>query len=1142
MKKGNGFLSLRGAVSLAAVFICILWAAAQYQSAGDGRGTAAASPAADATGYKNYLVVCAGPSNVWLAGESGAAAGVSALGADGTCGLALHDDGSVTRVGGDPAASGVSESRFASLDEAAAAGVDAVFTNGLAMRIPETGQGSRHAPKGQEEAVAAAEGGLHGIALWADGSVTCQGDIRRVPARVTNAVAVGASSLNVWTLSADGAVDAWGASFLPGGLRVSAKGPAACGILDARVTDSGLCLLLARAREGLLEGDADGDGVPGVEEVFLHGTDPLAKGAPAVAGASSGPEARPARTKPGAAAVAKSALLYSLGSGTAYYADASRADDSGDGLSWGTAKRTIQAAVDAAQTGDTVTVTNGVYGEGTRITPGGLFQNRLVITNGVLVKSVNGAGVTVIQGSGADCFDTADAVRCVFIADGVLDGFTLQGGAAVAHWTSPDPRDKSGGCLCMGEATAGSEARNCIITGGMAYDGGGVWGGRLVNCLILNCNAYYPAGADSCVLLNCTVTANGNGNWGWACIGGARWSGVTNSVIYGNSGWQSYNCGGCAVYRSCSDPDYFGLGNTAEDVLFADPLFADAANGDCRLQAGSPCIDAGSNAFVTADTDLPGAPRVQGAAVDMGAYEFLTDTDGDGVPDYLDAFPLDAAAWLDTDGDGMPDELHGTSATGLIEDTDDDNDGMPDGWEAANGLNPLVDDAGLDPDGDGLCNLDESAYGTDPFNPDSDNDGLDDCEEVFSRVCEWGRYSVNGYSAVSKPAHLGKVIAVSANYHNRAALRADGTVVCWGRNDGGQCEVPDDLTNAVSVSAGLGFHLALRADGTVTDWGSPTAALPGNLTDAVAIAAGALRSVALRTNGTVVCWGSTWLGTCEVPVGLTNVVAVTEGASHSAALRSDGTVLCWGNNSNGQCGTPTGLAGVVSINAADNFTAALKSDGTVVCWGRNDNGRCDVPVGLTNAVTITAGTYHALAYTRDGRVVGWGLNSEGEAASFRPHVPVLGLAAGQRSSFALVGGCTDPNDPDSDGDGLEDGEEAAIDGTDPNNQDTDGDGLADGWEVSHGLDPLNGTDGGEDLDGDGMGNAWEAAHGLNPDDASDAALDADGDGLTNLDECLLGTDPNSAASSAPGATSASSPVFGSGAAGLLILTPAAVCD
>jgi O-acetylhomoserine/O-acetylserine sulfhydrylase-like pyridoxal-dependent enzyme len=36
--------------------------------------------------------------------------------------------------------------------------------------------------------------------------------------------------------------------------------------------------------------------------------------------------------------------------------------------------------VDIASAGDTVFVTNGVYG-GTRTTPNGLFQNRLVITN-----------------------------------------------------------------------------------------------------------------------------------------------------------------------------------------------------------------------------------------------------------------------------------------------------------------------------------------------------------------------------------------------------------------------------------------------------------------------------------------------------------------------------------------------------------------------------------------------------------------------------------------------------------------------------------------------------------------------------------------------------------------------------------------
>ena len=32
---------------------------------------------------------------------------------------------------------------------------------------------------------------------------------------------------------------------------------------------------------------------------------------------------------------------------------------------------------------------------------------------------------------------------------------------------------------------------------------------------------------------------------------------------------------------------------------------------------------------------------------------------------------------------------------------DTDNDGMPDGWEIQNGLNPLVNDASDDPDGDG---------------------------------------------------------------------------------------------------------------------------------------------------------------------------------------------------------------------------------------------------------------------------------------------------------------------------------------------------------------------------------------------------------------------------------------------------------
>jgi len=86
-----------------------------------------------------------------------------------------------------------------------------------------------------------------------------------------------------------------------------------------------------------------------------------------------------------------------------------------------------------------------------------------------------------------------------------------------------------------------------------------------------------------------------------------------------------------------------------------------------------------------------------------------------------------ALAWrrvdliVDTDGDGIPDN----------EDTDDDNDGLPDVWEIANNLDPLDSaDASVDADADGLTNLQEYAAGSNPGNPDSDNDGLTDGAEV----------------------------------------------------------------------------------------------------------------------------------------------------------------------------------------------------------------------------------------------------------------------------------------------------------------------------------------------------------------------------------------------------------------------------
>ena len=70
-----------------------------------------------------------------------------------------------------------------------------------------------------------------------------------------------------------------------------------------------------------------------------------------------------------------------------------------------------------------------------------------------------------------------------------------------------------------------------------------------------------------------------------------------------------------------------------------------------------------------------------------------------------------------------------------------------------------------------------------------------------------------------------------------------------------------------------------------------------------------------------------------------------------------------------------------------------------------------------------------------------------------------GLNNDQEAEFS-----TDPNNRDTDGDDLTDGEEVNQLGTNPLNQDTDDDGLLDGVEVRQGqTDPLN-----ADTDGDGI--------------------------------------------------------------------------
>jgi hypothetical protein len=64
---------------------------------------------------------------------------------------------------------------------------------------------------------------------------------------------------------------------------------------------------------------------------------------------------------------------------------------------------------------------------------------------------------------------------------------------------------------------------------------------------------------------------------------------------------------------------------------------------------------------------------------------------------------------------------------------DADGDLLPDAWEVLHGFDPgSAGDAHLDPDGDGLANLDEWRLGGDPWAADSDGDGLADLEEKLA--------------------------------------------------------------------------------------------------------------------------------------------------------------------------------------------------------------------------------------------------------------------------------------------------------------------------------------------------------------------------------------------------------------------------
>lgn len=363
------------------------------------------------------------------------------------------------------------------------------------------------------------------------------------------------------------------------------------------------------------------------------------------------------------------------------YVDASSGNDENDGLSWQTAKASIQAAIDVAEDGYLIMVNDGVYEPIKTVTAS--WEKSLEIV------SVNGAEKTIIDG--ALVVDTNKPVRVAYLGTdnsgltgwltgkpeepySVLEGFTLRGG-------------RGGPYAYVGAGALGGILRRCIITdnyskmasgggysgGGVAYAvcesctisknqsgylGGGAFNSSLFDCTIENNEAEYAGGGTAaCWLKRCVVRNNRAREYGGAqlyglsedCLidgneaklgGGALYSGYFSRCTVVNNRTDGY--GGGAIHSTLhstilwnntaseSNNNWSVCYGTYNDTspliagpgnISVDPQFKDAAASDYRLSASSPCIDAGFGPTDLSQKDLVGEVRWQGRHIDMGAYE-----------------------------------------------------------------------------------------------------------------------------------------------------------------------------------------------------------------------------------------------------------------------------------------------------------------------------------------------------------------------------------------------------------------------------------------------------------------------------------------------------------------------------------------
>jgi hypothetical protein len=199
---------------------------------------------------------------------------------------------------------------------------------------------------------------------------------------------------------------------------------------------------------------------------------------------------------------------------------------------WITAATNIQDAIDVANAGDFIVVSNGVYNTGGRAVYG-VATNRVTIDKAVTVQSVNGAASTILVGAYTAPTHGGPNIRCAYLTIGaVLSGFTLTNGGT-PFVLGDLAREASGGGVWCEDSSA--IVSNCVIAGNIAsQNGGGAYQGTLFNCILTNNNGGFGGAACSNILINCTLIKNVASQQNFNSGGGAFYCTLSNCLVIGN--------------------------------------------------------------------------------------------------------------------------------------------------------------------------------------------------------------------------------------------------------------------------------------------------------------------------------------------------------------------------------------------------------------------------------------------------------------------------------------------------------------------------------------------------------------------------------------------------------------------------------